>query len=77
MCGNDGNDQAIFSDLNLINEHAFGKWKQWCPFHDTLALRDEAILKRFLMKGTIPLQAHLSLQTTEQLAPNPAMSQVR
>ena len=29
------------------------------------------------MKGTIPLQAHLPLQATEQLAPNPAMSQKR
>ncbi len=70
------NHQASFCDLDLINEHALGKWKQWCSFHDTLALRDETILKRFLMKGTIPLHAHLPLQATEQSAPNPAMSRL-
>src|SRR5450755_4037394 len=68
------NHQASFRDLDLINEHALGKWKQWCSFHGILALRDETILKRFLMKGTIPLQVHLPLQATEQFAPNPAMS---
>src|SRR5712691_5787152 len=37
----DSNDQAVFGDLYLINEHPFGKWKQWGLFHHDLGSRDK------------------------------------
>jgi hypothetical protein len=51
--GNHRNQQAGLSHLDLINEHPFRERKQWRPFHDTLALSDETIFKRFLMEGNI------------------------
>jgi hypothetical protein len=59
--GNDRNHQAGLSHLDLINEHPFRERKQWCPFHDNLALRHETIFKRFLMEGTISCQPNLLL----------------
>ena len=51
--GTHRNQQAAFRHLDLINKHPFRERKQWRPFHDTLALRDETIFKRFLMESTI------------------------
>src|SRR5207244_12484551 len=31
------NSQGCLCLLNLVNEHAFGKWKQRCSFHRNLA----------------------------------------
>jgi hypothetical protein len=43
MCGNDSNDQTVFGDLDLLNEHPFRQGKQWGPFHHDLTLGDETI----------------------------------
>ena len=51
--GTHRNQQAAFRHLDLINKHPFRERKQRRPFHDTLALRDETIFKRFLMESTI------------------------
>ena len=59
--GTHRNQQTGFSHLDLINDHPFRERKQWRPFHDTLALSDETIFKRFLMEGTISLQPNLAL----------------
>ena len=59
--GTHRNQQAGLRHLDLINEHPFRERKQWRPFHDTLALRDEPIFKRFLMEGTISFQLNLPL----------------
>src|SRR2546422_540468 len=38
MCGNDGDEQTVFSHLDLINQHPFRQRKQRCPFHSNLTL---------------------------------------
>src|SRR6266566_4961167 len=35
--GDHGNEQAGFGDLDLVDEHPFGKGKKWRPFHHNLA----------------------------------------
>ncbi len=53
-CGmrcNDSNDQTGCGDLNLINQHPFGKWKQWGLFHHHLGSRDKEGSTSFFWKG--------------------------
>src|SRR5207249_12158429 len=37
MCCDNRNEQTSVCDLYLIDEHPFGKWKKWGPFHHHLA----------------------------------------
>jgi len=43
MCSNDRNDQTVFGDLDLINQHPFRQWKQGRPFHHDLIPGDETL----------------------------------
>ncbi|GHO48506.1 hypothetical protein KSX_66690 [Ktedonospora formicarum] len=36
--GNNLDDQAVFGDLDLLDEHPFWERKQGCPFHHNLIL---------------------------------------
>jgi hypothetical protein len=50
MCGNDSNDQTVFGDLDLLNEHPFRQGKQWDPFHHDLTLAMKQSFRGFSWK---------------------------
>jgi hypothetical protein len=43
MCGHESDNQTVFGDLDLLNEHPFRQGKQGSPFHHDLFLGDETI----------------------------------
>src|SRR5712692_5083847 len=75
MRGDDSNGQASFGELNLLNEHPFGKWKQWGLFHHALGSPDKQRVYKLLLEGTISRRDNLPLEASRQYASNRAMSQ--
>ncbi len=49
--GDHRDEQAVFGELDLINQHPFGKWQQWGPFHHTLASQAKRHSRGFSWKG--------------------------
>lgn len=41
---------AVFGDLDLIDQHPFGKWKKWCSFHHNLASQTKPYSRGFSWK---------------------------
>src|SRR5258708_5544064 len=50
MCGDYRDEQAGFGDLNLVDQHPFGKWKKWRPFHHNLASQTKPHSRGYLWK---------------------------
>jgi hypothetical protein len=65
MRGNDSDEQAVFGDLDLINQHPFRQREQRRPFHFNLTFGDETIFERVLIKGTLSLFTNI-LQASRQ-----------
>src|SRR5437868_7500992 len=45
MGRDDADEQTVFGDLNLVDPHSLGKWKQWRLFHHHLASETSRVLQ--------------------------------